>query len=285
MADQAGQGGGCFEQGIEVHAGVQAHALEHVHQILGADIAAGARCVGAAAEAAEGGVEAVDAGVQRCQGIGQAHAAGVVKMRGEYRLGPALQRLAADALDLCRVGHAGGVAQGHALYADLQQTLGQFIYARLGHIALEGAAEGGRQRGVDEYAAAARHFDDLGELRERLLRRHAQVGQAVGVAGGHHQVDLVHLAGQRALAALHVGHQHGVFHAWHAGDAAHHFFGIAQVGNGLGRGEGGDLDLGQAGVGQAVDQGDLVFGGYEGRLDLEAVAGGDVLDIKAFAHG
>ena len=90
------------------------------------------------------------------------------------------------------------------------------------------------QFGLEKYAAATRHLDDLGELRERLLRRHAQVGQAVGVAGRHDQVDLVHLARQRAFAALHVGHQHGVFDARHALDAAHHLFGIAQVGDGLG---------------------------------------------------
>ena len=107
----------------------------------------------------------------------------------------------------------------------------------------------------------------------------------MGVTGRHDQVDLVHRARQRAFAALHVGHQHGVFDTGHALDAAHHFFGVAQVGNGLGRGEGGDFDLGQAGVGEAVDQGDLVFGRDEGGFDLEAVTGGDVLDVEAFAHG
>lgn len=115
-----------------------------MHEIFGADIAAGAGRVRAAAEAAERGVEAVDAGVQRCQRVGQAHAAGVVEVCGEYCLWPAVQHFAADTLDLRRVGHAGGVAEGDALYADLQQALHQLIDAPLGHVALERAAEGGR---------------------------------------------------------------------------------------------------------------------------------------------
>src|SRR5690606_14943950 len=45
-----------------------------------------------------------------------------------------------------------------------------------------------------------------------------------------------------------------------------------------------DLDLRQPGRGELVDQRDLVRGGNETGLDLEAVAGGDFLDVHTLAH-
>ncbi|MCY1559183.1 hypothetical protein D9M68_961930 [compost metagenome] len=106
----------------------------------------------------------------------------------------------------------------------------------------------------------------------------------MAVAGRHHQVDFVDLAGEGAFATFHVGHQNGVFHTGYTLDAVHHCFGVAQVGNCLGRGEGGDLDLRQAGLRQAIDQGDLVLAGDELGFDLETVTGGDFLDIQTFIH-
>ena len=45
-------------QGVEVHAGVEAHALQHPGEVLGGDVAGGVGGEGAAAHPADGGVEA-----------------------------------------------------------------------------------------------------------------------------------------------------------------------------------------------------------------------------------
>ncbi len=68
------------EQPVEVDAGFDAHAGQQVGQVLGGDVAAGARRMRAAADAAEAGIEPADAQPQRGVAVGQAQAAGVVEM-------------------------------------------------------------------------------------------------------------------------------------------------------------------------------------------------------------
>src|SRR4051812_44598717 len=63
------------EDGVEVQAGAHAGLLEHVDQLLGGDVAAGARRERAAAEPADRGVQLGDTGLQRGQRVGLAGAA------------------------------------------------------------------------------------------------------------------------------------------------------------------------------------------------------------------
>src|SRR5690606_5214230 len=90
---------------------------------------------------------------------------------------------------------------------------------------------------------------------------------------------------QGAFQAADVGHQGGVDDAAAPADAAHHFLGVGQRRNGLGRGEAGDLDAREAAVGQGVDEGDFVVGGNLGFFDLQAVARADFVDLDAGGSG
>src|SRR6186713_1949637 len=68
------------EQLLQVDAGLDAHALEHEHQVLGDHVAARAGREGAAAEAAHRAVEVAHAFLVGGEGIGEAEAARVVQV-------------------------------------------------------------------------------------------------------------------------------------------------------------------------------------------------------------
>src|SRR5690606_13492227 len=68
---------------VQIDAGGDAHAVQHVHQIFGGQVAGGARGVGAATEAGDRRVERVDAAFQPDQRVGQGRAARVVQVQGE----------------------------------------------------------------------------------------------------------------------------------------------------------------------------------------------------------
>jgi hypothetical protein len=78
------------QQAVQVHAGVVPHGLQHVDGVFAADVAAGARRVGAAAQPAQRAVEAVDAPLHGGQHIGQPHAAGVVEVQRQLQAGETL---------------------------------------------------------------------------------------------------------------------------------------------------------------------------------------------------
>ena len=61
-------------------------------------------------------------------------------------------------------------------------------------------------------------------------------------------------------------------------------FRVAQVRHRLGRDERGRLDLRHAGRRKPVDQLDLALGRHPLRLDLQAVAGDDVVNENALVH-
>ena len=74
------------DQLVDVDAGAHAHGLEHEHQVFGDDVAGRAGRVGAAAEAAERGVEGAHAFLVGGQAVGQAEAARVVHVGGAARV-------------------------------------------------------------------------------------------------------------------------------------------------------------------------------------------------------
>src|SRR5690606_27563545 len=85
----------------QVDARLDAHAVEQVHDVFGRDVARGPRRVGAASEAAEGGVDGADAELQGDGDVGQGGAAGVVEVDGELVVAQAGgQQLAQDRRDL-----------------------------------------------------------------------------------------------------------------------------------------------------------------------------------------
>src|SRR6202044_2184352 len=78
---------GRLDHRLQVHAGRHAHVLDHVHELLGGDVAGSPGRVRAAAEPADRGVEVVHAQLQRGQHVGQAGAPGVVEVQVQRGVG------------------------------------------------------------------------------------------------------------------------------------------------------------------------------------------------------
>ncbi len=155
----------------------------------------------------------------------------------------------------------------------------------LGDDALERTAERSRQRAGDRLAAAARDVEHLGEAVERFGDAAPHVGAVVRFRYRDHQHHFIDIGCERALGAARIRHQRDIRNRRVARDAGHHAFRVAQVRNRLGRHERRRLYLGQPGGGEPVDQLDLALGRHPLRLDLQAVAGDDVVDENPLVHG
>src|SRR6266568_8475622 len=90
MPDDLLQAMRSLEHPIEIDARVVAHALQHVHDVLGADIAGRARREGAAAQPTEATFETHDASRETGENVCQTHAARVVKMQRQREVRKAL---------------------------------------------------------------------------------------------------------------------------------------------------------------------------------------------------
>ena len=127
-------------------------------------------------------------------------------------------------------------------------------------------------------AISSRRRDDGAHLLDHVLAGLAHVGQRVRGAGRHRDGQLVHAGAQRGLGAAQVGHQGHHRHAGVRECMAHHLGGVGHLRQQLGRHEGADLDLAQAGGHQRVDPAHLSRGGHGGLDRLQAVAGADFAD-------
>ena len=110
---------------IQIDAGLHPLRFEHEHQILGHDVAAGPRCIGASAKTAQAGVEFAHAGIQGCEHIGEAQATGVVEV-GAHRhvLADRAVKLGEQIADLFRIGVADRVGDVQAVGAAPHQSFG-----------------------------------------------------------------------------------------------------------------------------------------------------------------
>ena len=111
MSDDRRQLGGDRENRTEINAGLISHALEHVHQILCADIARCTRRKRTSSQAAKRSIEAIDAHFQGREHVRKPHAAGVVKVRRDLQAGPIIYRPREEMLNLSGVGYARCVTQ------------------------------------------------------------------------------------------------------------------------------------------------------------------------------
>src|SRR5205085_6297123 len=137
------------EQRVEVDARRDAHLAEHRDEVLGRDVAGRAGGHGAAAELAEGGLEAVDARLERGEHVRERLPARVVEVRGELERGrKALARGGEELAYRARARHAGRVPEADLLRAGCVQARGDVEHALDGDVALVGAAEGGRDHAL-----------------------------------------------------------------------------------------------------------------------------------------
>ena len=260
------------DQAVEIHPGLVAHALQHVHDILGRDVARRTRRIGAAADAAQRHVERPDARIDSRDGVDEAHRSRVVKMSGHLQTRIALDRALAQRVDLRGIRHASGVAQRDAAHAESGETGDPVEHDLRIDVAFHRAAERTRQRHIHRHVCALCEVDHVGELPERLLARHSQVRQVVCLAARHHEIELVDLRGNRALGPFHVRDQRGVDDARLAPDPLHHIGTVGERRNRFRRRERRHLDLRVAEIAESVDQSHLVRGRNEPLFHLEPVA-------------
>src|SRR2546428_848692 len=90
VADDLAEPARCGEQPIEVDTCVVAHALQHVHDVLGADIAGCAGREWATSQAPQATFEAHDARCEPGENIREPHTARVVKMQRQREIRKAL---------------------------------------------------------------------------------------------------------------------------------------------------------------------------------------------------
>ena len=146
-----------FDQRVEPDAGVEAHRLQHEHQVLGRDVAACARRIRTTAKSAERGIERADAGFECRDDVGKAGPARVVEMRRAEPIadgGPHPREQAAHlrgARIPDRIGDPDPSAPAATLAWAIRTT------RLLGYLALDRAAERGRHaaRGADGRAASS----------------------------------------------------------------------------------------------------------------------------------
>src|SRR5439155_22310955 len=119
VADDLAKPARCGEQPIEVDTRVVAHALQHVHDVLGADIAGCAGREWATSQSTKATFEAHDARREAGENVGKAHTARGVKMQRQVEIRKALRHGAHELLDMSGVGHSGRVAECHAAPAKI----------------------------------------------------------------------------------------------------------------------------------------------------------------------
>src|SRR5712692_2404374 len=104
-----------LQQRIEIDAGRHAHALEHEHQVLGDDVAAGARREGTAAEAAHRAVEVAHAFLVGGERVGEAQAARIVEMRAFQLVADFFLDESEQSFDLGGIRVSHGIRERHRI--------------------------------------------------------------------------------------------------------------------------------------------------------------------------
>src|SRR5439155_8473319 len=190
-----------LEHSIEIDSRVVAHALQHVHHVLGAAVAGRAWREWASAQPAQAAFEARHARAQARHDVGEPHAARVVEVQRQLDAREALPSAPDELLDLARIRHAGGVAERYAAHAEVDITTDAIEHLRFGQAALERTTECGRDRADHTGIAATKRGSHLGEAGERLVHAPTHVGAVVRLRCRHDQYDLVDLRRERALGA------------------------------------------------------------------------------------
>jgi hypothetical protein len=232
VAYQRGQAARQGDQHRQVQPGGNPHLFAHRDQVFGTDVARRAGRERAAAQPTQCGIEALGAGIEGGDHIGQSQPAGVVEMQGQRIGRDQRQGLLHQSSHLAWIGHARGVGQRDASAAQVKVAADQIEHLLHRLVAVERASERGGH-GAVEPCLAPRQRSDLREAGEAFLGGHAHVGQVMGLAGGHHQVELVRTGGKRALGTFQVRHQRHVDGSRSALQAGEHLGCIGKGRHGL----------------------------------------------------
>src|SRR5439155_21536494 len=276
MAEPGGDGAGGGGHLGQVDAGLDAHAVEHVEQVLGGQVPARSGRVGTAPEAARRAVDGGDARLQGGEHVGEGRAPRVVEVDGEGAGGHDLFQPAHDVGHLGRNADADGVADGDLVAPGLEQPPRHLCHLFRLHLSLVRAAEAGGYVAAHPEPVLRRLGHELRESLEALVDRRVDVLLVEGLAGGGEDGDLLNAGLPRLLEALAVGDEHRCLRARPPADAAYHLVGARHLRHPARRDEGPDLNDLQAGVEQALAKRHAIVHRDRGRLVLKAVARPDL---------
>ena len=261
-----------------------AHLVQHRDHVLAGDVAGRARRHRAAAQLAEARLEGLDPLLQRRQHVGEALAAGVVEVGGQLDPAEALAGGGEELVHLARVRHPGGVAEADLLAAGRGEPLGDLEDPLGRHLALVGAAEGGRDHALAAQARPRRRVASVGSSpasdssTERLTLRRLWVSEAERKTLISSKRSRISSARSRPRSLGIRTEKETPSRRWTAASTS---LGVGELRDHVGAHEGGHLDPPQAARREQVDQPHLVGGGDRLRLVLEAVAGADLADADA----
>src|SRR5262245_2925153 len=210
------------KQLLEIDAGVDAQAVEHVDHVFGGDVAGGSLRVGAASQSRDRAVESLHPQLERGIDVGERLAVGVVIVPAD----PGHGDLAGDRLDhgtdLLRRADAYGVAQRDLVAAHAVKLAGEQRHRGGPDLSFVGAARDDRDVAANAYSARFGRLDDGREALQALADRAVDVLAAEGLGRGAEYRDLLCARRTRGLETFHVGNQHGVGDARALPDPGHH---------------------------------------------------------------
>src|SRR5437764_3124465 len=281
--DPLGLAGG-LQQRVEVHAGLDAHLVQHRDEVLGGDVAGGALRHRAAAELAEARLVAGHARLQRGEDVGQPLATRVVEVRGQLDVGSErFPRQREELAHLAGIGHAGGIAEADLLRTGADEAARDREDALGRHVALVGAAKADADHALAAQPGVAGAREDALQALQRLLDRAVDVLAVVRVAGAQEDVDLVDALAQpeRILEAALVGDEDADADVVGNVRALEDLAAVGELRNDVRADEARHLQPLQPGPREHLDEPDLVVGGDDLRLVLEPVARADLADADA----
>jgi histidinol phosphatase-like PHP family hydrolase len=220
---------GCADDLVEIHAGLGAEPVEHVHQVLGREVPGRAGGVRAAAQPAGRGVEGPDPEIERGQHVGERGTARVVQMQcdlpGGYLGGEAGEQRSY----LPRMGDADRVADRHFERPHIEKADRERRDATGIDDALERASERGREVRPHAHSPLARRAAHAGVPRQRLFGPLVEVPPAEALGRRGEDRDFRHAGCDRALEPGKVGHEGRVPYSGSALDPGEHLGGIGHL--------------------------------------------------------
>ena len=209
--------------------------------------------------------------------------------RGDGHLPEAGEHACEDALHLERMGVADRVRDHHLVRAQGYAFLGDAIDEVFGNLALDGAAEAGRdakaQRDRLLKPVLGTRGDDAGKIRHCFSRAAADIGLAMGLAG---RDDIIHLAQARrkgGKGAARVRGQPGGEQTGKLKRSRCHLGGIGKDREAFEGDEGCYLDFRHPGGGFFPNPLELMSGRQIAPDQLQAIAQPDFPQICALTHG
>ncbi len=269
-----------------------AHAVEQVDEVLGGEVAGGARRVGAAAQPAHRRVEGGDAGLEPDEDVGERRPAGVVHVHRDGAGAGAPEEEVQDLARLVGRADADGVAERHLVAAQGEEPLGDGDRLPGIDLALVGAAPDGGDVAADPQAALQRRPHHRLEGAEGLVDGLVDVLLVVGLGrreehgGVDRRVRRPRLAErhQQPVEPLLVGDEDDVAHAGQRGEPPGDLLRVGEGRDPFRRDEARGLDAREARLGQRPDEGELAVGRDDAGLVLQAVARPHLVDGDALRH-